>query len=456
MEIEERQEELNTLHAELFSAKPEPKNNGNGHHPAASLADTEIIAKAKAAKNGPEFERLMAGDITGYGSHSEADMALCSLLAFWTGNDATKIDQLFRQSGLYREKWERADYREKTISKACGNGNTSIISSCGLAQSVKTKTAQTVERVRNESVRKWGEDARTFDAFGRENKNEWLDKREVAEQVGINYKSRNFRKLVQERRIKGDLRIHGQRPNLIMFINREWVEVDLEAPMQDCWTDIPLPLDLEDHIKIPMGSIGGVAGYVNSGKTAFLMECAELACKSSDMPVFYWFNEMSENKAKERVLDDYSYLVEAKRSGQFHLVEQKDFEIPDVIQPDAVNIVDYLRRTEEVFRHAGDIDALRKNLGNGVLWFGLQKTANSSSGYGGIPTRWLSNIYITLDLVQELEKGMKGRATIRKAKDYLNCNPNGKACLYHTSGKHGTLCKDTNWERRPFTEVQDE
>jgi hypothetical protein len=39
-------------------------------------------------------------------------------LAFWTGPDPRRIDRLFRQSGLYRDKWERADYRETTIGLA--------------------------------------------------------------------------------------------------------------------------------------------------------------------------------------------------------------------------------------------------------------------------------------------------------------------------------------------------
>ncbi|MBC8236154.1 hypothetical protein H8E77_41940, partial [bacterium] len=51
-------------------------------------------------------------------SHSEADLALCCLLTFWTGGDPDRIDKLFRQSGLYREKWEREDYRDDTINAA--------------------------------------------------------------------------------------------------------------------------------------------------------------------------------------------------------------------------------------------------------------------------------------------------------------------------------------------------
>ncbi len=39
-----------------------------------------------------------------YTSQSEADLALCNFLAFWTGGDAARIDRLFRRSGLYRPK----------------------------------------------------------------------------------------------------------------------------------------------------------------------------------------------------------------------------------------------------------------------------------------------------------------------------------------------------------------
>ena len=68
------------------------------------LSDDSVIAKASEAQNGEKFCRLWSGDITGYPSHSEADAALTSMLAFWCGGDAGQIDRLFRQSGLMREK----------------------------------------------------------------------------------------------------------------------------------------------------------------------------------------------------------------------------------------------------------------------------------------------------------------------------------------------------------------
>lgn len=86
--------------------------------PSITLEDDEILQRAGNAKNGEAFKKLFAGDWSDYSSQSEADMALCCMLAFWCGNNAEQIDRLFRQSGLYRQKWGREDYRTQTIGKA--------------------------------------------------------------------------------------------------------------------------------------------------------------------------------------------------------------------------------------------------------------------------------------------------------------------------------------------------
>jgi putative DNA primase/helicase len=88
------------------------------------LEDEDLLEKARNASNGEKFERLWNGNMGGYDSHSEADMALCCLLAFWTGGDQTQMDQLFRQSELHREKWDEVHYAdgstygEKTIERS--------------------------------------------------------------------------------------------------------------------------------------------------------------------------------------------------------------------------------------------------------------------------------------------------------------------------------------------------
>jgi len=81
-------------------------------------SDQQIIGVASRAKNGAKFQALWNGELNGNSSQSEADLALCNHLAFYVGPDVARIDSLFRQSGLMRDKWERGDYRSSTIRRA--------------------------------------------------------------------------------------------------------------------------------------------------------------------------------------------------------------------------------------------------------------------------------------------------------------------------------------------------
>ena len=84
--------------------------------PAITLSDEQVIFKASA---NAKFRALFEGDMSDHNNdHSSADLALCNILAFWTGRNYDTIDRIFRQSGLYRDKWLREDYRSETIRKA--------------------------------------------------------------------------------------------------------------------------------------------------------------------------------------------------------------------------------------------------------------------------------------------------------------------------------------------------
>ena len=88
------------------------------------LSDSDLLEKARGAANGSKFAQLWDDDTSGYGSDSEADLALCSLLGFWCLGDQDQMDRLFRQSGLYRGKWDERHsgdgrtYGELTVAKA--------------------------------------------------------------------------------------------------------------------------------------------------------------------------------------------------------------------------------------------------------------------------------------------------------------------------------------------------
>ncbi|MDD3512393.1 MAG: phage/plasmid primase, P4 family [Synergistaceae bacterium] len=93
--------------------------------PHSYLSDESVMAKAGSGKQGAKFTQLYTGDFSAYGSHSEADLALASILAFWCGCDVEQMDRLFRESGLMREKWDRSQsgstYGELTLQKAAAS-----------------------------------------------------------------------------------------------------------------------------------------------------------------------------------------------------------------------------------------------------------------------------------------------------------------------------------------------
>jgi putative DNA primase/helicase len=89
------------------------------------LDDEELLEKAQGSMDAKSFNNLWEGKWQEeFSSQSEADLALCCKLAFWSGKDKEQMDRLFRNSGLMRDKWDvrhhasGATYGEETINKA--------------------------------------------------------------------------------------------------------------------------------------------------------------------------------------------------------------------------------------------------------------------------------------------------------------------------------------------------
>jgi putative DNA primase/helicase len=129
--IEVRQDALRSVHMEYVGRDSGPQTAESGE---SDLSDVEANDGVdlperiqpdeilERAKRNDKFERLWRGDHAEYPSQSEADMALCCSLAYRTGGDIQLMDELFRQSGLMRPKWDedRGDqtYGELTLQKA--------------------------------------------------------------------------------------------------------------------------------------------------------------------------------------------------------------------------------------------------------------------------------------------------------------------------------------------------
>ena len=124
IQIKDCTESVKVLHSKYLPTSV-PKAEVKRHE-VIELEDAEIIDKARACKSGSLFSMLYAGQWEGlFPSQSEADLALCNQLAFWTQKNPAQMDRIFRSSGLYRKKWDLKrggdTYGNITVGKACAS-----------------------------------------------------------------------------------------------------------------------------------------------------------------------------------------------------------------------------------------------------------------------------------------------------------------------------------------------
>ena len=124
-DIADGSEALPWIHETYVAKKKAAKSKAKRAVRTVSLTDEQVLEKAASAQNGEDFTALWEGRWQEkFGSQSEADLALCCALAFWTGRNREQMDRLFRQSKLFREKWDNvhhadgATYGEETLAQA--------------------------------------------------------------------------------------------------------------------------------------------------------------------------------------------------------------------------------------------------------------------------------------------------------------------------------------------------
>ena len=110
---------------EAYIAKKKKAKKARAAMRSVALTDEQVLEKAQGSVSGEDFTALWNGEWQDkFGSQSEADLSLCCSLAFWTGKNKEQMDRLFRQSKLFREKWDKvhhadgATYGEETLEQA--------------------------------------------------------------------------------------------------------------------------------------------------------------------------------------------------------------------------------------------------------------------------------------------------------------------------------------------------
>ena len=151
-------ESVKPLHSKYLGKAAEPKPNKNI---TVNLNSVDDIVRAACSL----FKAMYSGDFSAYSSQSEADMAFCNMLAFWCGCDAEKMDAIFRQSGLMRDKWDRKQsgttYGVITLQKAISGCSQTYNPKKQNDYSISIGNGKVIQTVDEEKMR-----AYTFDDMG--------------------------------------------------------------------------------------------------------------------------------------------------------------------------------------------------------------------------------------------------------------------------------------------------
>ncbi|OPX95470.1 MAG: hypothetical protein A4E58_02114 [Syntrophorhabdus sp. PtaB.Bin006] len=161
-----------------------------------------------------------------------------------------------------------------------------------------------------------------------------------------------------------------------------------DTPLNILW-----PFYLESFYDVYPKTIAVVAGEPDSGKTAFLFRFCELNMESHQ--IVYFNSEQGKHELKNRLkkfeetpLEKWQTKIKwYERSTNFH----------DVINPDAINVIDFLELHDDFFLIAKLLKQIHNKLRKGIAVIALQKDPGKSYGKGGIGGLELPRLYLTLN-----------------------------------------------------------
>lgn len=201
------------------------------------------------------------------------------------------------------------------------------------------------------------------------------------------------------------------RDGVFRRIDRDAEDIDFMnvsvKPMGIVW-----PFELERYVKIRPRNIIVIAGEQNAGKTAFLLNLAYM--NMDKFKINYLSSEMGGDELSERI----ELFGEEKKNwlGKVRF-RDKSSNFEDLIDPDGINIIDFLEITDKFYLVAEYLGRYYRKLKDGIAVVGLQKDHNKEYGRGATMGLEKPRLYLNMG---------SGTLEIMKAKNWANklVNPN--------------------------------
>lgn len=167
---------------------------------------------------------------------------------------------------------------------------------------------------------------------------------------------------------------------------------------------IDWPLNLQEITQLKPKELMTVAGVYGAGKTAFCLNLAQQNIFLFKNPVRYIASELNEHDLAWKL--KYLPALELHHNKRVLFIERL-ISPWELIDPDALNIIDYLERHDDFFSIGADLAKCQAALKTGVVIVCLQKNPGADTARGGAGTMQKPALVLNLE---------QGEAQIKKAR----------------------------------------
>lgn len=199
--------------------------------------------------------------------------------------------------------------------------------------------------------------------------------------------------------------------------NINWYDADEKAHLP-----ILYPFNLHEYVLTLPKNIVIIAGSKDAGKTCFLLNTACLN-RAGNLKIYYFSSEMGEVEMKKRLvkMSNQLHIPLEEMRDKIHWIDRSG-DFPDIIFPEALNIIDFLEITKDFFEVGDMVKNIYHKLTTGIAIIAIQKPANRDMPIGG--EKGLEKARIALAINNH-------RAKILVGKNWAaDINPRGFECRF--------------------------
>ena len=204
-------------------------------------------------------------------------------------------------------------------------------------------------------------------------------------------KHKNSRSKVLNRLVKsGVIERIGRRSGNYRKIEHADNVIDWKNATADGAIDIKLPFNIDELAYIFPKNIIVIAGEKDAGKTAFLLNVVKE--NMNQHKIVYLSSEMMAHEMSSRL----SKFDDIKKDDWNFIPLECSSNFQDYIDPDSINLIDYLEVTDEFWKVGESIRKIYDRLDKGIAIIGLQKKKGAEYARGAEFSMEKARLYISL------------------------------------------------------------